>query len=356
LISSPLFRSRNHLVFLGLLGGLLSGGIVFFFTAATQATVREAVLLLLPALALEMFLGLLTWYLCRFLPLEGPRLANTVAAHLLAGLSINFFWLASIYAYSQLLDLLFETRSWSVLFNRALFFLAGIGLGLYVVFILLHYLIMALEKTQAAEQEALEQKLSASQAELSSLKSTLHPHFLFNSLAMLPPLIAAAPQKAESLVGRLSDFLLYSLRYSRKVEVPMAEELEHVRNFLEIEGLRLGERLQVEYRVDPSVLNNPVIPFILQPLVENAIKHGIRPALGGGTLSIVITAAPAFLQVMIRNPYKRNSAAGKSSGLGLETLRKRLAGAYGDAGRLGILQDQNEFTVELQIPRQRKVS
>jgi two-component system sensor histidine kinase AlgZ len=148
--------------------------------------------------------------------------------------------------------------------------------------------------------------------------------------------------------------LLYSLRYSRKVEVPMQEELEHVRNFLEIEGLRLGERLQVEYRVDPSVLNEPVIPFILQPLVENAIKHGIRPALGGGTLSIVITATPAFMQILILNPYEKNSAAGKSSGLGLETLQKRLAAVYGEAGRLSLRQDQNEFTVTLHIPRKKK--
>ncbi|RPI79082.1 MAG: hypothetical protein EHM45_04205 [Desulfobacteraceae bacterium] len=340
---------------MGLLGALISAGIVFFFTAAAQATVREAVLLLLPALTLEMFLGLFSWYLCRFLPLEGPRLANTFAAHFLTGLLVNAFWLTSIFLYSQLLDQLFETRSWSALYDRALFFLAGIGLGLYVIFILLHYLVLALEKTQAAEQEALQQKWLASEAELNALKNTIHPHLIFNSLAMLPPLIAAAPQQAELLVGRLSDFLLYNLRYSKKTTVPLHEELQHVKDFLEIETLRLNERLRVEYRIDPSVLNEPVIPFILQPLVENAIKHGIRTTLDGGTLAIAMTIAPAFIQVMIRNPYEKNSASGKSSGLGLETLRKRLAGAYGAAGRLRILQDQNEFTVEMQIPRQRQV-
>ena len=356
MISSPLFRSRRQFVFLGLLWGLLSAGIVFFFTTSTGATAREAVLFLLPPLVLEMFLGLFSWYLCRFLPLERPRLANTLAAHLLADLSINAFWLGVIFLYSGLLDLVFDSRAWSSLFNRSLFFLAGIGLGLYVIFVLLHYLSIALEKTQAAEQEALQQKLLASEAELNSLKSTIHPHFLFNSLAMLPPLIAAAPQKAELLVGRLSDFLLYSLRYGKKTLVPMQAELEHVRNFLEIENLRLGERLRVEYRIDPSVLNDPVIPFILQPLVENALKYGIRPALGGGILSIAVTVTPAFMQIVIRNPYEKSSASGKNSGLGLETLRKRLAAVYGETGRLSIRQDQNEFTVTLHIPRQGKVS
>jgi sensor histidine kinase YesM len=333
----------------------MSAGIVFFFTALTGATGWQSVLLLFPPLVLEMFLGLSSWYLCRSLSLERPRLANTLAAHLLANLLVNAFWLGTVFLYSLFLDQLFDSRSWSLLFSRSVFFLAGTGFGLYVIFILLHYLIMALEKTQAAEQEALQQRLLASEAELNSLKSIIHPHFLFNSLAMLPPLIAAAPQKAQALVNQLSEFLLYSLRYSKKKEVSLQEELQHIKNFLEIEKLRLGERLRVEYQVDPSILNEAVIPFMLQPLVENAIKHGIGQAVAGGTIAISLTGYPAFIQILVSNPYEKTSPATKSSGLGLEILKKRIRAAYGEAGRMAIQPEQNQFTVKLQVPRQRKV-
>jgi LytS/YehU family sensor histidine kinase len=217
-----------------------------------------------------------------------------------------------------------------------------------------YYLVLANEKIRGTEQEILEQKLFASQAELNALKTTIHPHFFFNSLNMIGPLLRKSPKRAQTFINQLSDFLLYSLRYGKKQQVTVRDELDHISNYLAIEGERLGERLKVDQNITRTVLEQPILPLTLLPLVENAIKHGIGQSLAGGTLSISIKPDANDLVVEVQNPYEKPSRPTKGEGMGLETLKKRINVYYGPSGKLMIHKDDNTFQVKLRIPGNQK--
>jgi LytS/YehU family sensor histidine kinase len=214
----------------------------------------------------------------------------------------------------------------------------------------MYYLAQANEQIGVKEQEILKQRIFTGEAELKALKSTIHPHFLFNGLNMIGPLIRQAPERAQTFVTQLSDFLLYSLRYGKKEQVTVQDELDHITNYLAVEKERLGERLTVDLTVDGEVLDRPLLPLTLLPLVENAVKHGIQQCLEGGILSIAIGRAGRGLQVTIKNPYETPAHRPTGEGLGLDTLRKRIRVYYGTEAVLTVHKDDTVFQVTLRIP------
>jgi LytS/YehU family sensor histidine kinase len=230
-----------------------------------------------------------------------------------------------------------------------------VGVSLYFIAILGNYLVLAIEKNRKTEQEVLKQKLLASQAELKALKATVHPHFLFNCLNLLGPLMRTSRTKAQTVISQLSDFLLYSLRYGKQELVTVQDELDHIKNYLGVESVRLGNRLKLQFDIDEKVLGTPVLPLTLLPLVENAIKHGIGQCIEGGTLSISIKkgSEDGDIHVEITNPYDQPSqpAAVRGEGLGLKTLKQRISAYYGARGRLVIWKDNQTFKTKLYFPQ-----
>jgi LytS/YehU family sensor histidine kinase len=299
---------------------------------------------------IKLFISLSLWYLCKTIKLERRYLFKLTAIHLLSMAVINALWLFFILIYSNVLDLVTNTDTWFNLFAESIHIFLGVGVSLYFISVLVYYLVLANEKIRSTEQEILEQKLFASQAELNALKTTIHPHFFFNSLNMIGPLLRKSPKRAQTFINQLSDFLLYSLRYGKKQQVTVRDELDHITNYLAIEGERLGERLKVDLNVAQTVLEQPILPLTLLPLVENAIKHGIGQSLEGGTLSISITSDPDDLVVEVQNPYEKPSRPTKGEGMGLETLKKRINVYYGSSGRVMIHKNDSTFNVKLRLP------
>lgn len=297
-----------------------------------------------------LFICLAIWYICKAIRLDRRLIFKNTLIHLLSLLIINGGWLLLILVYSKTLDLVFKTGSWSDLFLESIPIMFGVGGSLYFIWVLIYYLIIANEEIRMAEQEVLKQRLFASQAELKALKTTIHPHFLFNGLNIIGPLIRKSPHRAQLFLNQLSEFLLYSLKYGKKQQVTVQDELDHISNYLGIEGERLGKRLQLDIDVDPDALPKPMLPLTLLPLVENAIKHGIGQSLEGGLLSISIKKKTDNLMVEIANPYEKPAADLKGEGLGLETLKKRIEVFYGPAGRVAVTRDNNSFKIKLYLP------
>jgi sensor histidine kinase YesM len=184
------------------------------------------------------------------------------------------------------------------------------------------------QEAAAARSEALRVR-----AELQALRAQLDPHFLFNTLHSLMALVRTDRRAAETAVERLGDLLRYVLDINRDVldEVALADEWAFVRNYIELEQLRLGRRLQVVNDLDPESLDCLIPAFTLQPLVENAIRHGIATQPQGGQLSIAsrVENETLVLEVRDNGVGAEQSAVTSAAGLGLRAVRQRLDTRYG---------------------------
>jgi signal transduction histidine kinase len=195
----------------------------------------------------------------------------------------------------------------------------------------------------------------AATAQLAALRAQINPHFLFNSLNSIAQLIRTDPDNAEACVERLADIFRYILRRGETEFVPLAEELRMAEAYLEIERARFGERLHVDIRTDPRSLIHPIPNLILQPLVENAIKHGLSLKLGGGTIRIDAAVADGLLTLTVRDDGLGMPGATLARvyerGVGLRNLRDRLQRIYGDAHLPQITSEPGAGTqVRLRLP------
>ncbi|MDH5611543.1 MAG: histidine kinase [Gammaproteobacteria bacterium] len=190
---------------------------------------------------------------------------------------------------------------------------------------------------------------SHSKAQIQALRARIRPHFLFNSMNTIASLIAFSPEKAEKAVVDLSDIFRASLREQNTNT--LNDELELTKSYLAIETLRLGERLNIEWNIDQSLADTEVPALCLQPLVENAIYHGIEPLTDGGMISISATHKDNKLVLCVSNP-RGNGAMSKheSNHMAQENIHQRLNLAYGKNASFIIKEDKLTYTVVLEIP------
>jgi two-component sensor histidine kinase len=183
---------------------------------------------------------------------------------------------------------------------------------------------------QARERELRQLAVAA---QLAALRAQVNPHFLFNSLNSIAQLISTDPEQAETCVERLAEIFRYMLRGSNQEFVPLADELRFVEAYLEIEKARFGDAMQVEEQIDDSVRATLLPGLILQPLVENAVKHGISRKVGGGSIRIEAGRDNGDLRLRVRDTGVgiRNCENIFDQGVGLRNLRDRLIKLYGPA-------------------------
>ncbi len=192
-------------------------------------------------------------------------------------------------------------------------------------------------------------------AQLAALRAQINPHFLFNSLNSIAQLIHVDPEKAEACVERLADLFRYVLRRAEKDFVPLADELEMAQAYLDIERARFGDRLRVETHIDPSSLRQLIPNFVLQPLVENAVKHGVSLKRGTGTIRIDARVGDGLLTLAVVDDglgMAPPALAGVyERGVGLRNLRDRLVHLYGPSHLPEIVSVPGEGTqVRLRLP------
>jgi len=203
---------------------------------------------------------------------------------------------------------------------------------------------------------ALEQRSAAGarteqEAQMQALQSRIRPHFLFNSLNSVASLTRSDPTKAEAVLHDLADLFRVLLADARKL-VPIAAEREIARQYIELEKLRLGDRLQVKW-AESNVPRGAQVPALtLQPLLENAIYHGIEPRFGGGTIKIELWSEGDALNILISNPLPETRTAGHQRGnkLAMDNIRQRLSTQFGDAATLQAFEQGGQYHVKLKLP------
>ncbi|PZF71313.1 sensor histidine kinase [Taibaiella soli] len=205
-------------------------------------------------------------------------------------------------------------------------------------------------KIEADYQQHSDAETLHREAELFKLRQQLQPHFLYNSLNSINALIMIQPDKAQEMIGKLSDFLRSSVRREANEKIPITEELEYIEAYLSIETIRFGDRLQVEIKKDYTD-DASIPPFLLQPVLENAIKFGLYGKTGTVKILLYIGYEDSMLEIHIVNPFDEHMRPPSGTGFGLEGIRRRLYLLYARADLLETLQEDGLFTTILKIPQ-----
>lgn len=306
-------------------------------------------LLTIPWYFFLLFFCISNYYLCVRLPANRYTALQLLAIHSLAAAITIGLWMLLGWSWARALAEL-NTYEPSVVYAQSQMINTIIGLLLYGIWVLIHYTYLMAKGDHTENADALAQKLLISNIELQTIKASVHPHFMYNSLNMLANLSIIAPDKIHDKCVQMSEFLRYSVNYSKNELVTIEEELNHVKNYLAIERERFGEGLEVFIEVDNNALGQPAMPLLLFPLIENAIKHGIQSHAGAGFIKISIKQNQNSIDLCVSNSYDPTGNKAQSTKHGLASLKKRLQSYYGPGSRFNAEQTDEVYSVALSLP------
>jgi signal transduction histidine kinase len=296
------------------------------------------------------------FYLARRYRLDTRRWAGPLSVHIVAAL---FFSVVHLFCMLGVRSLLWTdaakspTVSWTSFAQRQYLMQLDWLLMTYSAIIGLSYALDYRRESQARaiKEATLETRLV--EARLKTLQAELHPHFLFNTLHAISTLVHTSPDTADRMISRLSDLLRLTFDGTGAPAVSLQEELEFLQKYLEIEQIRFQDRLSVLYDVDSETLDAEVPRLILQPLVENAIKHGVSPRSGRGLIQISSRVRDNALWIEVKDNGVGLDGTSRSrlhTGVGLSNTRARLECLYGAAHRLEFSEGNEGLAVQVQIP------
>jgi sensor histidine kinase YesM len=291
--------------------------------------------------------GIAIWYAVFYSYPEKVGFVNVVINHL-ASASILIFILISSILYLN--KLLFSESDYNYTQQHALIY-TGTGVVYYITFILAYYLIIYNHNLK--ERKKNEDRLMGmvKEAELNLLKSQINPHFLFNSLNSISSLTITNPSKAQEMIIKLSDFLRYSISRNSNQMSTLKLELENLERYLDIEKIRFGSRLDYRPETSEKCLMATLPVMILQPIFENAIKHGVYESTEPITLSVNAKIEMGFLIISVKNNFDPEAPSKKGAGIGLRNIGDRLKLIYQSDGLMKIAKGENTFEVLLTIPQ-----
>jgi two-component system sensor histidine kinase AlgZ len=306
-------------------------GLLLLFARRGGFTLPEAAALAVPMELLYAFMGLSAWYPCKSAPLSRTNVARIGATHAVAALVVSGFWVLAGAGFAGLFDWAVPSpESFGPRYAQQVPTLFTIGVLLYLLSAALHYVLLSLEAAREAERREAAVQILAREAELSALKAQIQPHFLFNSLNSISALTSTDPDRAREMCVSLAEFLRKSLAVEEREAIPIGEELSLARSYLEVQRIRFGDRLEVQEEIAPEERSTLVPPLLLQPLVENAVLHGIGTLVAGGVVRIEVARAGHRIRIVVSNPFDPDAAPTRPpGGLGLRLVRDRLRAAYG---------------------------
>ena len=301
----------------------------------------EGVALAAPIAMLLAFVCLSPFYVCRSFPLRAGVWQRLVGHHLLATAVASALVVFAAWLLAGTLSSVWPGLD--LQFNAAAPILTVFIALTYRLSIALHYAYLEAESSRRAETLARE-------AQLKALKAQINPHFLFNSLNSISALTSIDPARAREMCIGLADFLRTSLRLGERDTVPFGEELALTNMYLGVEQARFGTRLRLVRDIDPACDACEVPALLIQPLVENAVKHGIAMMAEGGEILLSGHCDHDQLRFSVSNPFDPEAPVQTRNGIGLRNVRARLEARYGSAAKMQIEATENNYQVTLTFP------
>ena len=293
-------------------------------------------------------LGVGLWYMVRFSGKQIKGFSMNLAYHLAGCAFTILLWQVMAYV---ILKALFESDEIYMHFLvNSLVVRIITGVLIYFLLISIDFLILSFEEMQ--ERADHEAALSAMlrDAELSMLRSQIRPHFLFNSLNSVSALTLINPAAAQDMIIKLSEFMRHSLSLGADTMNTLDDELYHADLYLDIEKVRFSDRMIIEKTIDTVCGSMRLPAMVLQPLLENAVKHGVNTMLTSCTIGLKAECNDSFLLITISNNFDPDAVPRKGTGTGLSNVRKRMAAIYGRNDLLRISTEHEIFGVRLQVP------
>jgi two-component system, LytTR family, sensor histidine kinase AlgZ len=328
-----------------------------YLLATTHAMgLREALALAFPLCLIYAFVCLSAWYPCRVMPLDRTAPSKLVATHLTGAVVATALW---VLAGRMLSDELSEAAAFHGLdrhFVAGIPLLLGTGVLFYLLSVAFYYILLGIEASRDAEARVLHASMLAREAELRALKAQVNPHFLFNSLNSISALTGSDPSRAREMCILLGDFLRRTLGLGEKSAIPLGEELSLIHAFVAVEKIRFGARLNMVENVDPQALAMDVPPLLLQPLVENAVAHGIANLVDGGCIQLDVALRNGDLSIVVENTFDPEAPLRRRNGVGLANVRQRLEARYGNRAKFGAGAEGTSFRVALEFPAEQEAT
>jgi two-component system, LytTR family, sensor kinase len=347
MMQHPILKNSRSLFIYLSIWGLLA--IVFFIISYSYKclSIEASIFNSIYFNAYFALIGIAIWYAVLYSYPEKIGFINIIINHI-ASASVLIFILAASTLYLN--KILFTESDYS--FSEAHILLYVItGVVYYITFVLAYYL--QIYNHNLKERKKNEDRLlgMVKEAELNLLKSQINPHFLFNSLNSISSLTITNPAKAQEMIIKLSDFLRYSISRSSNQMSTLKLELENLERYLDIEKIRFGSRLDYKPEVSEKCLSASLPVMILQPIFENAIKHGVYESTEPITLSVTAVIDSGFLVITVKNNFDPEAPSKKGTGTGLRNISDRLKLIYLSDGLIKVTRGENTFEVIITIPQ-----
>jgi len=343
----PFIKNKNIIIYTlvwVVIWALFTSALYFFYEFGFEQASTDSLVYNL----LFFGVGLAYWFNVRYSSFEKSQLFNLLISHLAAAaLSVAFV----VFLSQTILKTIYPDEEYLTFLKESMPLRAGVGLLYYIIINLMYYLILYYEdlRERSTKQSQLESLLKSSELEM--LKSQINPHFIFNSLNSVSSLTIISPEKAREMIVKLSDFLRYSLGKQNDQMNTLKDEVDNILLYLDIEKVRFGDRLSIEVQLEDDCAQLMLPNLILQPLFENAIKHGIYESLEKITIQLSATCENNILKVSVSNEYDPEAVIKKGKGIGLNNIRERLRLIYGISNGVFIHKSDRIFTVRLEIPQ-----
>jgi len=350
-MANPIFERRQNTYIYFLIWFLIAGihllaGIIYyhlpFIVAAADSLVYNGLFALI---------AVIIWYPVRYNNPEGKITIYGLITYLVLGVIVLLFWLFMGYF---ILKILFSSNEEYFKFlNDSFFVRVLLGMLFFLAAVLMYHLLVYYRALQEKKLNETQLNLLARESELNVLRSQMNPHFLFNSLNSISSLTVSNPDKAREMIIQLSDFLRYALKYRQRDETTFADELKNIELYLSIEKTRFEDKLIFEKKIEAVCLNAKVPNMILQPLVENAIKHGVYESTSPVVITLWCKGTEDYIEIKLKNNYDPAGKSRTGAGLGLKNVENRLQLIYGRKDLLKINKLDDFFEVIMIVPQKK---
>ena len=303
-----------------------------------------------PLALFSLFIPIAAGYVCRFTPLDRSVLWRALLTHLMAAQVLSFLWTLIAGPFAKALNYMPQFHGLDKQFAPDLWIVYVTGSLVYLMSIAFHYVVIAQEAAGAVEMRAVETSMLARDAELRALRAQINPHFLFNSLNSISALTSIDPARAREMCLLLADFLRLTLGMGEKHVIRFSEELELLEKFMAIEKVRFGERLHMEESIQEEAKRCQIPALLLQPLLENAVSHGIASMADGGWIRLQAEVQDGRLGIMVENDRDDEAPPRRKNGVGLKNVRTRLEARYGKDATFRVEPSEDRYRVSMTLP------
>ncbi len=296
-------------------------------------------------------LGISIWYTVNFNSLDVYSTLKILINHIASAIISAGIWL--IISFYIIKNLLINDKNYLMFLNNSLIWRFIIGILFYSIIAIVDYLMIYYNNFHEKLLKEAELKALIKEAELKSLKYQINQHFIFNSLNSINALILINPQKARDMTFKLSTFLRNTLSKNEHQKNKLSDEINFSKLYLEIEKIRFEDKFDFIEEVDRECNNIEIPSMILQPLFENAIKHGVYESLDNIIIKLKCTKIKEYIKVTVENNFDPEAVPHKGEGIGIKNIHNRLKLIYNQDNLLTVEKQNNIFRVNIFIPLQK---